>query len=52
MYESYSELNSYQEVADYFSRARHPERGKPFRNWGIIHKSSSAKYSENGFYKK
>jgi len=48
MYESYSELNSYQEVADYFSRARHPERGKPFRNWGIIHKSSSAKYSENG----
>ena len=48
MYETYSELNSYQEVADYFARARHPERGKPFRNWGIIYKSSNAKYSESG----
>ena len=34
----HSELNSYQEVDAYFSRARNPEKGRPFRNWGMINK--------------
>ena len=39
--ENYSELNSYQEVEAYFSRARNPEKGRPFRNWGMINKNQA-----------